>query len=65
MITYKFTVSIGFVGAEHEDTFTVEDMGYTESEWNELSEDERENILEETWKDFSSNYIDGYWEIVD
>jgi len=63
MITYKLTLNIGYAGEEHEEEFTVEDMGgYNDKSWNELSENEQEEILNETWKDWSNNYIDGGWE---
>ena len=62
MITYRFTLSIGYPGAIHEDEITVEEIGYSDREWNNLSEQEREDELEEYWKDWISNFIDGYWE---
>ena len=65
MITYKFTLSIGYAGAEHEEEMTIEDMDYTEPEWETLTEDEREEKLEEYWKDWSNNYIEGGWEIIE
>jgi len=63
MRTYKFTLGIGYPGAEHEEIITVEEMGYTDGEWNALTENEREEDLLENWKDWSNNYIDGGWEL--
>ncbi len=64
MIAYKFTLGIGYAGAGHEEGMTVDDMGYTDEEWNELSEEQRESELQENWTDWSNNYIDGGWEII-
>ena len=64
MITYKFTLGIGLANARKEETVTVDDMGYTDIEWDDLTETEQEEILEETWKDWTSNFIDGGWELI-
>jgi hypothetical protein len=65
MTTYKFTLGIGYARAEHEEEMTIDDMGYTDEEWNNLTEDQREDELLENWKDWSNNYIDGGWRIVE
>lgn len=60
--TYKFTLDIGYANAGHEEEMTIDEMGYTESEWEALTEDQRESELQENWKDWSNNYIEGCWE---
>ncbi len=66
MITYKFTFSIGYTGAEHEDEFEVQHIGkgYTDNEWNALDEKEREKLVFDEWEQWIWNYIDGSQEII-
>ena len=63
MITYKLTLGIGFL-SQQEDEITVEEMGYTEDEWNGLTNGEQEDILEEHWKDWMYNHLDGGWQLI-
>ena len=62
MIKYLFTFSSGFVGARQEEEFTVQDLGYSENEWNLLNPVEQENVLSSNWEDWINNYIDGGWQ---
>ena len=61
-IKYKMYLGIGFAGETCEDTISVEKMGYTDEEWNNLSGTDKDSELEEVWKYWSNNYIDGGWE---
>ena len=62
MTEYTFTLSIGFSNASQEETVTVEDIGFSENDWNnELTEKQREGELFGFWKDWCNNYIDGSW----
>lgn len=54
-----FTLSIGYQGAYHKETFTLDELGYDSSVDTDL-----EKFLEESWKDWSTNYIDGGFRIV-
>mgnify|MGYP003658210227 FL=1 len=55
MPTIKVTLSIGFVGAVHEDELEV-----NQEEWDECAtEDEREALIDEHWTTWSNNYIEG------
>ena len=38
MITYEFSVGVGYANADQTDIMTVEEMGYTVEEWNDLSQ---------------------------
>ena len=62
MITYEMTLSIGYANARRKETVTIEDMGYDEDAWNELSDEDKEAELEGYWKDWSSQYVDGGWK---
>lgn len=62
MTTYNFTLSIGFSGAIQQEEFTVEDMGLTQNEWNKLNEDTKNKILQQEWKEWINDYIDGGWK---
>ena len=65
MISYKLHLSIGFSGAIHEDTIAVEELGYSDEDWNALSSVDRENELHDVWVDWSNNYIEGGWQEID
>ncbi|MGE7880343.1 DUF7167 family protein [Peribacillus muralis] len=51
-----FTLSIGYQGATHDDEFTLDQLGI-DPETNE----DIESLIEQEWKDWSANYIDGGW----
>lgn len=54
-----FTLSIGYYGANQRDTFDIEDeFNFIEGVDYE-TEEELEELLEEEWKEWSRNYIDG------
>lgn len=65
MTQYKFWLETGYSGASHEETMTVEDMGYTEEEWQEFTFQDKEDILESIYVDLRSNWIDGGWTKVE
>ena len=62
MIRYKFTFSIGYANAIQKDIFFTGDMGYTDEQWEKLSEEKKENILQQTWLEWKENFIDGGWQ---
>lgn len=53
-----FRLSIGFQ-AGHEETIPLAEFGMTEEEWAAKSPEEQNGLLNEWWRDWSSNYIDG------
>ncbi|MEH7186499.1 DUF7167 family protein [Bacillus toyonensis] len=53
-----FTLSIGYAGAKHDETFTLNELGY-----NPETDKDVEAFLEEEWKEWSANYIDGGWSL--
>ena len=56
----KVTLSIGFVGAKHEDEIEIDDTEYAECE----TDKQRDDLLHEYWRDWSNNYIDGGIEVI-
>ena len=51
----KVTLSIGFANATQEDTLDIPD-----DEWESCeTDDEREKMIDEYWRDWAWNYIDG------
>lgn len=54
----KFTLGIGFVGAEHEE---VQDF----PECDDMNITERQKYLDGCWLDWAWNYIDGGWNTLD
>ena len=65
MTKYKLTLFIGIHNACQEDYITIEEMGFTEQEWNALTDENKNEILQENWNDWSNNFIDGGWELVE
>jgi hypothetical protein len=55
-VRVKFTLGVGFPGAEHKDEINFE---FDEDATQEKIEEE----IEECWKEWMWNYIDGGWEI--
>ncbi|MCC2453313.1 DUF7167 family protein [Bacillus cereus] len=51
-----FTLGIGYHGANHKDEFTLDQLGYDPKIDKDL-----EAFLEQEWKEWSANYIDGGW----
>ncbi|MFN6588794.1 hypothetical protein ACK3XG_06165 [Bacillus sp. TD10] len=52
----RFTLGIGYVGATHDETFTLYDPKV---------EKDVEQFLEEQWREWSNNYIDGAWSFAE
>ena len=51
----KVTLSIGFSGATHEDVLDISDV-----EWDACeTSDQRDDLMQEYWSDWSNNFIDG------
>jgi len=60
MSEYKVSLSIGYINASQEDVIEIDD-----DELNDCKTDEeRETLIWEYWRDWSGNYIDGHIEKV-
>ena len=57
MKRFRIVVDTGFPGADHYDEVT-----FADSEWESMSETERENELIQSCQDTINNYISAYWE---
>lgn len=60
MAKFIFTLSIGLVGAKRENDYEIDD-----EDFKGLSDDERDELVGEHWKEWSDNYISGGWEEVE
>ena len=56
----KVTLGIGYAGANHEDEIEIDDDDYASCE----TDKQRQDLLDEYWRDWSNNYIDGCIEII-
>jgi hypothetical protein len=57
----KVSLSIGIANAAQEDVLDICD-----EEWAACkTKDERNELMESYWMDWSNNYIDGYFELVE
>lgn len=54
MAKYEFNLSIGFVNGNRKEIIDIAD-----EDIENLSEEELEKYLEQYWKDWSNNYIEG------
>jgi len=61
MAKLKVTLGIGFANIRQEDEIEVDDEELDKCE----TEQEKLDLLEEYWKDWSNNYIDGGFELID
>ncbi len=57
----KVTLSIGFANARHMGILEIDEQDWADCETPEQKED----LIEEYWTDWSSNYIDGSAEIIE
>jgi len=51
-----FTLSIGYSGATQSDEFTLEELGF-----NPETDTNLEEFLEQEYKEWRSNFLDGGW----
>lgn len=56
----KVHLSIGYPTAVQEDIIEVDDEAYESCKTDE----ERDELLQTAWDEWSSNYISGYYEII-
>ncbi len=57
-----FSVSMGLVGCNREETFTLEELGLTEGEDFD-TEEELDDCLKDIFIDWQNEQIDGGWEV--
>ena len=55
--TYNISLSIGYNGADQEDTLNISDH-LSESDWDNLTEDEQEEWLDDMTKEKLGQYIE-------
>jgi len=60
MVKVRVTLSIGYPTAKCEDIIEVDDDEYNACE----TEDEKQDLLNENWQEWASNYIDGCSEVI-
>ena len=61
MAKIRVTLSIGYVGAKHEDILDIPD-----EEWyNCVSDVDRDDLMLSYWIDWSNNYIDGGFTLIE
>ncbi|WP_406590341.1 hypothetical protein [Bacillus atrophaeus] len=53
-----FTLSIGYVGATKEETFTLQQLG-----WNGETGDDLDKFLDDVHEDWITNHVDTGWYI--
>lgn len=66
MTKYLLTLSIGFVGAVHEEEVSTEEFGYTQEQWDSVAKDRKTEILLEEAEEYLGNKIEyGFKELND
>lgn len=62
-VKIKGHIGIGFYGANHKYEYTLEDLGFTEDEWYNLSNKEKDEFLDELLENELTNVLDAsFWE---
>lgn len=61
MAKYRLSLSIGYSNAGQEDIIDTKDYGYSDEEWEQWDDDEKEVELNNIWQDWANNFIDGGW----
>lgn len=58
----NFILSIGYSGADREDSFIIKDItGLNKEGWDNLSIEEQEDFLQNFTEDWAHNYIEYSW----
>lgn len=61
-IKIKGHIGIGYLGANHKYEYTIEELGYTEQEWLDLSKEEQDEFLDNMLENELSNVLDAsFW----
>jgi hypothetical protein len=67
-LTYESKISmycsIGYANASRSKTVAISEI-FEEEEWDELSESDREETIEQYFQDWQSNFLDAGWDVVD
>ena len=61
--SYRFSLSVGFSGAERSEMLNISDLGLDEDEWDDLLEESRRGILDEHLQDWRAGLISSGWEV--
>lgn len=62
-IKIKGHIGIGFYGANHKYEYELDDLGFTEEEWLDLSQKEKDEFLNELLETELGNVLDAaFWE---
>lgn len=61
-IKIKGHIGIGYSGANYKYEYTIEELGYTEQEWLDLSKEEQDEFLDNVLENELSNMLDAsFW----
>ena len=58
---WKVYFDPGILDGRRETIITLDDLGYTEEEWNTLNSEEREKVLDEYVQDWVSSFCNFGW----
>lgn len=59
----EFYASLGFVRGDREKTTTLRELGLDEEEFEEMSESDIEEFLNEEFESWLSNYLNSGWHV--
>lgn len=65
MDKYKLWLSIGYAGAKNTDVVSVEDLGFSQDEWDKLTQSEKDKELRSYHDGWVGNFLDSGWELID
>lgn len=66
--TYTYRVKLGvstkYIGSEDEDEMPLEEYGYSDQEWDELSDREKDKLITEWIEEYVWNNIDSWGDVI-
>lgn len=60
----KFGVATHFINSDVEEEDTLENYGYSDQEWDELSERVQEQLISEWTEEFVWNNVDSWGDVI-
>lgn len=61
----RLWMETGYVGGEREEILGLGDLGFTEETWANLTEDEKEEVLEKAAQEYVWEYVSCGAEVID
>lgn len=61
--TYSITLGVSVRGSKVEETYSLEEFGCSDQEWDDKSEEDREKFLNDAVADHAANWVDSWGRV--